>query len=1060
MRAPERDEPGETGAHATGRGASRWRAGLIALAVLLAGAMTALWMARKPIAAGYIDRYLRQRQVAARYRIVDLGLGSQRLVDIVIGDPAHPDLTADWIALSTGLDWTGARVSGLRAGHVRVNGRMVGGRLRFGALDRLLPAPSSAGGFALPKLDLDLADLRLRLALPQGVVDLMVRGRGRLDDGFAGRLAMSSPRLTAEGCRATMLRAQASIRTAQGEPTLAGAARVARAACLGVLLDGVGIDPFSLTLAPTLDRWRGGGRIMVNRLRHPRGMVAAVRGRVSGTGTAAAARGSVTLWSGRFRVPGLVGAGLGLAGGYTLKAGHATLIARASARAAGLPPEMVSRIATARGAAPGTPVAPLLDRAASAAAAALRRFDITADIRVNSGTGVRAKAVSVRSASGLTASLRGADAVSYDAARGVSGLRGTVALAGGGLPAVRMRLDQARPGAPLTGMARVAPFAAGAARLTLAPLRLRIEAGRATIGTRLTLSGPVGAGHVDDLSLPVVARWDGGSSRVAINPGCTDLGFRRLAIPGLVLSPARLNLCATGGALVRVRHGRVDGGAEIAATRLSGRIGTAPLALGLGGATLSLAGRGFALRRLALRIGAPEAQTRLDVALVQGRLAESGAKGEFQGGAGQIGHVPLLLSGAAGGWSVRGGVARASGALTVADAAATPRFKPLAAQGVTLTLAQERIAATGTLVAPGTGVKLADVAIAHDLADASGHADLAVPGIVFGPALQPDALTPLTYGVIADVAATVSGEGHIAWTPRGTTSTGVFRTDKASLAGAFGVASGITGEIRFTDLLAFESAPGQRVTIASVNPGVAVTDGMLRYQTLSGGRIRIEAGRWPFAGGTLRLEPTTLDFGQESARALTFQLDGVDAGQFLQQFGYANLNTSGIFDGTLPMIFDSRGGRIAEGRLSVREGGGTIAYIGDISQKDLGFWGNFAFQALRSLRYRKLDIALHGPLDGEMITEVRFAGLGQGSGARRNFLIDRLQKLPLEFNVRIAAPFRQLIDTTQSYFDPQRLIERTLPDLIQREKTPPPVAPGTPAPVTPPIQPTDSKSVP
>ena len=208
------------------------------------------------------------------------------------------------------------------------------------------------------------------------------------------------------------------------------------------------------------------------------------------------------------------------------------------------------------------------------------------------------------------------------------------------------------------------------------------------------------------------------------------------------------------------------------------------------------------------------------------------------------------------------------------------------------------------------------------------------------------------------------------------------------------------------------------------------------------------------------LEPTLLDFGQSRERLMTFRVTGMDAGQFLQQFDFKNLNATGVFDGTLPMIFNESGGRIENGHLVVRPGGGTIAYVGEVSQKDVGFWGNFAFQALKSLRYRDLDIVMNGPLAGEVITEVHFAGIGQGAGAKRNFIFDRLQKLPLVFNLRIKAPFRGLIDSAQSFYDPKRLIARNLPALMEeqkkRAKPPAPTPPSSPAP----IQPPESRTMP
>jgi hypothetical protein len=233
-------------------------------------------------------------------------------------------------------------------------------------------------------------------------------------------------------------------------------------------------------------------------------------------------------------------------------------------------------------------------------------------------------------------------------------------------------------------------------------------------------------------------------------------------------------------------------------------------------------------------------------------------------------------------------------------------------------------------------------------------------------------------------------------------------------------------------------------TIATLNPGIPVSDGTIRYQTLPGARVQVEGGRWPFAGGALTLDPTLLDFSAPKERRMTFHIANMAADQFLQQFDFKNLNATGVFDGVLPMIFDDTGGRIEGGDLKVRPGGGTIAYVGDLSQKDLGLWSNIAFQALKSLRYRSLSVGMNGPLAGEMVTDVRFAGVSQGAGAKSNFLIRRLQRLPFVFNIRIAAPFRGLLDSAQSFYDPKRLLRR------------PPASPVIP----PDIQPTESRIVP
>ena len=66
-----------------------------------------------------------------------------------------------------------------------------------------------------------------------------------------------------------------------------------------------------------------------------------------------------------------------------------------------------------------------------------------------------------------------------------------------------------------------------------------------------------------------------------------------------------------------------------------------------------------------------------------------------------------------------------------------------------------------------------------------------MPGLTFGPNLQPDELTRLTEGVIALVNGTISGQGRIDWTGDGkVTSTGDFSTASLDLAAPFGPVDG------------------------------------------------------------------------------------------------------------------------------------------------------------------------------------------------------------------------------------------------------------------------------
>ncbi|MFA6123392.1 YdbH domain-containing protein [Sphingomonas sp.] len=1035
---------------------ARWPYLLVALGLMIVVGVLAAWLARKPLAEHYIDDALRARGVPARYQIQKFGLRTQRLTHIVIGDPANPDLRADWVEIDTSLWFSGASVTAIRVGHVTIRARLKDGKVSFGAIDRLLPAPSGAP-FALPAIRADIGDARIALDTPYGAVALAVRGAGRLDDGFTGRLGVRATRITFGTCRMDDMAGDVALEVVAARPSLSGPLRIAQARCGGTRVANATAD-LAIAITTHLDRWRGTARLGIAALDLPGVRMRAISGPVAFVGSTADVSGTVDLHSGAVAASGVSAVRTALAGRFRYADGGFAVDGVARGLGTAMPPALLARLDSWRTAGAGTPLAPIAAQLVAATQAAGRSATVEAAFAavVNGARGrVRLSRLVWAAPSGARIIASGGTGITYGWPGGAFRVDGDAQISGGGLPRARLHLSQSAPGAPLVGRAVVEPYGAGAARLVLAPVLFTVRSDGATrLTTRVALSGPLGDGQVDALRMPILAAWDG-AARLTVNPACAPLEVERLHVAGVDLRRSAITLCPRDGALVRLDRDGMRGGGAIGAIRLAGTLGQAPFELVTREASFTFADGRLSGAGFGIRVGTGDHVTRLDVATLAGQVRSESARGTFSGASGQIGAVPLRLSGADGRWRFAQRAVVIEGGVMVADAAPTPRFHPLAGRDVAVRLADNRIVATGALVEPKQGVKVADVTIAHDLGAGTGHADLIVPGIAFGERFQPDQLTPLTFGVIANVVGVASGEGHIRWTSQAVTSNGVFRTNGIDLAAAFGPASGIATEIRFTDLLNLESAPGQIATIKSLNPGVAVNDGMVRYQLLPRARVRIEQGLWPFAGGKLALEPTLLDFDQAEERHLTFRVSGVQADQFLQQFDFKNLNATGIFDGALPMVFDARGGRIENGTLVVRPGGGTIAYVGEVTQKDLGFWGNFAFQSLKSLRYRNLDIVMNGPLAGEVITQVRFAGIAQGAGAKRNFLFNRLQKLPILFNLRISAPFRQLADSVQNFYDPKRLIERNLPTLLeeQNKRVPPPAPPA-------PIQPSDSRTVP
>lgn len=1012
----------------------RWPLALAAVIGLVALAFLATWLARKPIAADLIDRELAKRGVPARYEVKRIGLRTQRLEGVSIGDPQAPDLTADWVEVDLRATLGAPELRAIRAGGVRLRGRLVDGRLRLGAVDRLLPAPTGKP-FRLPDLPVELRDARLALATPAGALTVRIDGDGNLANGFVGRYRATAPMLAFSGCRLAETRLLGAVTSRAGRPRFAGPFTSEGLGCDDVRLADLS-GMLDATLEPGLDGWRGGATLASRAAEVSGWSAAGTRGQIDFTGAAARTAGDA-----RFAAFDLAGAAARakraeLGGRYVIENGRVERLDTTSASATslrfegGLSAERVALASAPRldGVArsvAGTPLEPLAKAVARVAGAIGRSSDLraTLSLAVRGGEGSLRVASGALTGGGARLSFSGGEGMRLAwPGSGQAQIDGRLAMSGDGVPLISADLRQAAPGAPISGIARMQPFVVDGSRVALAPVRF--EADR--FSTMIEASGPLLGGRVEGAMLPLEGRI--GPAGLVLNPRCSPLTFQRLSVSGLELEPARLRLCPVGAALVA--NGRIAGAIE--GPRLRGTLGSSPITLAARRA--SFEGSRFRVAQLEARLGGLERVSRLDIAELSGAPGQ-GVSGRFAGGSGQIGRVPLIASDAAGRWRFSGGLLTVSGGLTLSDEPRPARFQPLVSRDFTLRIRGRDLAASGTLLEPRTSLQVANVALRHDLGLGTGSADIGA-AIRFTPdGLQPEQVTRLTLGVVADLDGRLDGRGRIEWNGEGVTSTGKFRIEAASLSAPFGPVTGLAGDIRFTDLLGLETAPAQILTVATLNPGILVEDGLVAYRILPGFKVAVESGRWPFAGGDLTLRPTVLDFSEDAARNLIFDIRGLDAARFVNKLEFSNINATGVFDGALPMVFDADGGRIVGGMLASRAPGGTLSYIGEISNANLGIWGGIAFDALKSIAYENMTIGLDGRIDGEMVSRIRFAGVSRGTiqpvatgliARIGGQLASKLQQIPFIFNIQIRAPFRGLIAMTRSFSDPSLLIEDRL----------------------------------
>jgi translocation and assembly module TamB len=1011
--------------------------GLVLIGLLVALVLVALllWTQRRPLATNILARELERRGVQATFTVDRVGLRTQQVSNLVIGDPRRPDLTAELAQIQMRIRWNG-QVEFYRvvARGVRLRGRVVGNRVSWGQIDRLLPPPSGKP-FRLPDISVDLADTSISLSTPFGPIGIAVEGAGNLTGGFKGRLAAASPALDAGRCTLTGMRAALSVAVAARRPQVVGPLSASGFACPA---SNIAIAQPRLEIASRFsegfDRFNGRGRMSALALRAGVNQLDRFNADLSFGGAPTRMLGKIRLAAAGARMAELTAERTRLDGSYLLNAakGHLTLVADYGASGVDLDPRLTASLRAGLSGVAGTPLEPVANQLRTSIEQATRAMNATGSLRlvnVAGGGAVRVETANVRSASGARIQVAGGDGITFYWPSGRLRLDGQVRTAGGGLPTAQLALSMPRGGGPMSGTLLMQPYQAGDARLALAPVRFAaLPNGGTRIETVALVDGPLSGGSVSGLRVPVSGSFGPGSA-LAFGRGCVPVTFASLRLGALQLGRSNIPVCATGPA---VFYRQPDGDIALRAAtrnlRLSGRLGSSPF--GLRASQVAMTGsRGFAIRDLSARMGNPEAPILLNADRLNGTFSGSGIRGTFADADATIGRVPVKLTEMDGRWLFYRSRLSVNGAATASDIGSPePRFYPLRTSDFTFTLADNDIRAGGTLRHPGTGALVTDVAIRHDLGSGLGNATLDVPGLTFRQGgLQPEMITRLTEGVIALVSGTVTGQGRIAWNGEGeVTSTGEFSTGGMDLAAAFGPVTGLAGTIRFSDLLGLTTEPGQVARVATVNPGILVENGVITYQLLPGQLVRIQSGRWPFMGGELILRETVLNLGRPSPKRLTFEVRGLDANMFVSSFGFNEITAEGTFDGVLPMIFDDAGGRIVGGRLDSRAPGGRLAYNGVVNRANLGTAGNLAFNALRDLRFRSMIIRLDGDLAGEFGTRLTIDGVGLAGTNSTQRLISRfVGRIPLKFNVSITGPFRALIATAKSMRDPRALIQTT-----------------------------------
>ncbi|MBX3478002.1 MAG: YdbH domain-containing protein [Brevundimonas sp.] len=332
----------------------------------------------------------------------------------------------------------------------------------------------------------------------------------------------------------------------------------------------------------------------------------------------------------------------------------------------------------------------------------------------------------------------------------------------------------------------------------------------------------------------------------------------------------------------------------------------------------------------------------------------------------------LTASGGPSGVALNAAVDRAQ----VVDAAAERRFNPLTASG-SAALADERWSGGFDLTADGHPV--GRLTLAHDGRSGVGGIEIETPTLAFVEGgLQPLNLSPLVEPFVQSPAVgSARFSGRIGWRADGEgDSQGLLVVPGLDFASPAGAVKGLRGEIEFTSLVPLVTAPGQTLTVDSVETLTPLTQAEAQFSIDQGG-LNLAGADVRVAGGRLLIEPFTvpLDPSQEFEGVVV--LDRVQLGELLAGSGFGDkARLDAVVSGRLPFRSTPDRGvqlvgghlyAVQPGRLSIQrealsgvEAGGGGAEVPPNTVQDL------AYQAMENLAFDTLTAEVNSLDEGRL----------------------------------------------------------------------------------------------
>lgn len=309
----------------------------------------------------------------------------------------------------------------------------------------------------------------------------------------------------------------------------------------------------------------------------------------------------------------------------------------------------------------------------------------------------------------------------------------------------------------------------------------------------------------------------------------------------------------------------------------------------------------------------------------------------------------------------------------------------------------------------------------HDLLTASGDAALRIERVRFEPGgLQPAHLLPVLAEWIHSASGTLEALGSAGW-------------QRERITGAIDVAlrdwnvespvarfEGVNAAVQIEGPWPASVPAGQLLSMARVDFGLELHNGVVRYGLKPDGTIDLERAEWEFAGGRIQTAGR-FDLTAEE-HELVLEVEDVDLAQLLALVPFEGLSGEGRVGGRLPLVLRGDVLEIRDASLSGDAAGGWLRYapaggIADLAPAQRGFL--VMLSAFENLRWESLELAMNGDTQG--IVEIRLHVRGRNPEYQSG--------RPVEFNMNVESELADLLRKEAASYRIPAEIERRLAEI-------------------------------